>query len=292
MPELAGYWQDGMRVFTIEWQNDKYVVTAITAAGTSTRTLTDQSWNGRSLTWTYQYTDENGTSANTYTTISATGNDLTVNYSVSGGELIERILRRNSSPTPSYFTLPYFDNFSSASTGWDVYDSTSDAAGYGNGYYFVISKTKDYSSYGAYGGFFGDTVVNVDVTPASGPSDNNFSYNAGCRVQSNADGYIFEVSADGYFAVGYYTGGGSKYVSLLSGDEWQPASAIQKGLTPNHLTVTCAGSNIKFEVNGQVLFDGQDSTFIEGDISLGAATYDANNAPAEVHFSNLAVTAP
>jgi hypothetical protein len=140
--------------------------------------------------------------------------------------------------------------------------------------------------------FFGDTVLEVDATPVSGPAKNNFSSSVFCRLQSNGDGYLFEITGDGYFAVGTYTGGGKTYASLLSGDEWQRSNVIKTGMATNHITVTCASSQLKLEVNGKVLFDGQDSTFTEGDIALGATTYDSNNTPAEVHFDNLAVSAP
>jgi hypothetical protein len=93
--------------------------------------------------------------------------------------------------------------------------------------------------------------------------------------------------------VGYYTGGGNDYSSLMSGpDDWKPSDAIHPGLVTNHFTVICSGNQLKLILNSQVVFDGQDATFSEGDISLGAATYDDNNTPLEVHFDNLAVTAP
>ena len=55
-------------------------------------------------------------------------------------------------------------------------------------------------------------------------------------------------------------------------------------MTTNHMNVTCAGSQLKVKANGQLLYKGQDSPFIEGDITLGATTYDNNNFPTEVHF--------
>ncbi len=199
----------------------------------------------------------------------------------------------NPQPEPSgYDSLPFYDDFSNSNTGWDVYDTNQDSAGYGSGFYFVISRTNEFSSYGAAGRFYADTIIEVDATLANGPIDNNFSINVGCRVQENNDGYIFEIAGDGYFAAGYYTGGGDTYHSLLSGDEWQFTDAVQQGVTTNHMAVTCNGSQFRLEVNGQVLYEGQDFTFTEGDIGLGAATYDDNNIPAEVHFDNLMVTAP
>jgi len=58
------------------------------------------------------------------------------------------------------------------------------------------------------------------------------------------------------------------------------------------MAVPSAGSQLKVEAYGQMLYEGQDSPFIEGDITLGATTYDNNNFPTEVHFDKLAVSAP
>ncbi len=289
---LAGYWQIGDVVFTIQSQSGKYVVTAIDMAGTSTRILESQSWDGTSLTWVYTYTDENGNYTVTYKTMSVNGDTLRANYSTSTGGSRLRLLRRVTSRTPEYYSLPWLDDFSNPESGWDIYSSTKDEAGYKDSAYFVISKTNEFSSFGSSNRFFGDTVIDVDATPVSGPAASDYSYHVGCRGQSNADGYIFEVEADGYYAAGYYKGGGNTYVSLLTGDDWQPSSAIKPGLQTNHLTVTCAKNQLKLEVNGQVVYTGQDSTFTEGDIDLGAATYDKNNTPAEIHFTNLAVKLP
>jgi hypothetical protein len=292
MPELAGYWQNGWKVFTIAWQDGKYMVTNINAAGAGTRTITSQTWDGSSLTWTYDFTDENGSSSYTFKTTSVDGDVLHADYSSDSGDSHSAKLYRISSTTPLYNDLPWTDDFSDDSSGWDIYDSDEESMGYKSGYYFVTSKTNEYSSYSLSGSYYGDVVITVDASPVSGPSDNNFSYNVGCHDQGNGDGYIFEVSGDGYFAVGYYTGGGSDYTSLLTGDNWQASSAIKKGLATNHLVVTCTTSQLKLEINGTMVYSGQDSTYSDGDLSLGAATYADDNTPAEVHFDNFSVTAP
>ena len=189
LPGLEGYWQDGPKVFTIEWQGGQYVVTALTSVGAGTRTLTSQSWNGSSLTWTYTYTDETSNNSITYTTVSVGGNSLTANYSTSAGAVSVHFLQRSSSPTPSYYSLPYYDDFSSPNTGWQIYNTDVDSAGYDSGTYFVISKTNKFSSFGAAGRFYGDTVIEVDATPVSAPANNYFSYNIGYRTHSNSDWY-------------------------------------------------------------------------------------------------------
>jgi hypothetical protein len=292
LPALAGYWQTGAIVFTIEWQGGRYAVTAINASGTSTRTLEEQSWDGSSLTWTYTYADENGSSSITYSTATVEGDTLTAYRSTASGGPDMRLLRRVPSPMPVYDSLPHADDFSNPESGWEIYDTDTDSAGYVNQSYFVISRTNEFSSFGTAGLYLGDTIIDVDANPVSGPADNNYSYNVGCRNQANFDGYVFEIRADGYFAVGYFTDGGQSYVSLLSGDDWQPSPAIMTGVTVNHMRLTCSGSQLRLVVNGQLLYEGQDSTFSEGDISLGAATYTDDSTPAEVHFDNLVVNLP
>ena len=195
-------------------------------------------------------------------------------------------------PTSRDSKLPYYDNFSDPTSGWDVYDYDNESAGYGDGFYYIISRTDQYTSSSRAGKSYRDTVINVDVTAISGPNDNNyFISEVGCRNQTNYDGYAFAISTDGYYSAGYYTGGGATYVSLLTGDESQASNAIKKGLTTNHLSLTCSGSHIKLEINGTTVYEGDDTTFTEGDLDLGAETMDAKT-PAEVHFTNLAVTAP
>jgi len=186
--------------------------------------------------------------------------------------------------------LPYYDDFSDPNSGWDVYNESFGSAGYQDGYYFVTA-TGSSEAVALYAKNYDNTTIDVDAEPVSGPSDNNFEYGVSCRVQSNLDSYDFSISADGYFAVYVVTDGGSTFTSLLQGDEYQYSDAINQDLSLNHLTVTCNGSHLTFAVNGQVLYDGQDSTFSNGQIGLFTDIFD-ETTPDEVHFDDLLVSAP
>ena len=85
MPGLAGKWQDpeSLDTFEIAWQNNQYVVIAVTWEGTS-YSITSQSWTGSSLTWSYYDTDLSITT--TYTTTSLNGDTLEVDWSYSNGD--------------------------------------------------------------------------------------------------------------------------------------------------------------------------------------------------------------
>ncbi len=251
-PSLAGFWQVGEVVFTIEQQADQYSVTGINATGTSQRSLTDQSWDGNSLTWTYKQSDQFGSWSVTYKTTGLTNDRLIADTSTSDGYSEVKFLRRVNSAVPLYYELPYEDDFSDPSSGWSIFSAKLDAAGYKDGNYFVVSKSSAFSSYGEANRLFGDTRIAVDATPYGGPSDNNFSYHIGCRIQSNADGYLFEVRADGYYSVNYYKNG--KRILLVQGGQWQKSDAILPGMTTNHLVATCAGDELTARSKRKVAF--------------------------------------
>jgi hypothetical protein len=100
MPELAGYWEDTETkdVHVIEWQDGKYVVTAINAPDGSSLEITDQSWDGSSLNWTY-YVSGTGVSV-TFTTVSVSGDNLYTNWSNTDDRNGTETLVRVSSPIP------------------------------------------------------------------------------------------------------------------------------------------------------------------------------------------------
>jgi len=101
MPALAGYWLDTETndVHTIAWQNGRYMVTATNDVDHGSFPVTDQSWNGSALTWTYKVS-YNDTSV-TFTTVSVNGDTLYTNWSNSDGKSGTQTLQRVSSPIPS-----------------------------------------------------------------------------------------------------------------------------------------------------------------------------------------------
>jgi hypothetical protein len=289
IPGLEGYWQDGLKVFTIAWQNDQYVVTAVNAAGTANPEILSQSWNGTSLTWTYKSFSSDD--PDTLTTQSISGDRLTVHWVDESGTTGPAILRRVSSATPAYESLPYYDDFSDPGSGWDVFEDEYGSLKYENGYYSVRSIIKKESQYSFAYRFFKDPVIAVDVTSVSGPSNNNYGFFIGCNIPINKnEGYGFRVDMSGYYYARKRTDGGNNSMSLFSGDDRRASNAIHTGESTNHVVLTCAGGQLKLEVNGEVLFQESDYTFTEGDIQLGVISNE--DTPTEFHFDNLSVTAP
>jgi hypothetical protein len=99
-PGLAGYWQDPENndVHTIVWQNGQYVVTATNNPDHGSYQVTQQSWNGSALTWTYQVSNNN--TSVTLTTVSVSGDSLDTNWTNSDGKSGTETLQRVSSPVP------------------------------------------------------------------------------------------------------------------------------------------------------------------------------------------------
>jgi hypothetical protein len=113
-----------------------------------------------------------------------------------------------------------------------------------------------------------------------------------CRLTTTGDnanaGYYFTIMADGMFSVllnQYHS-----FTPMPNGD-WQSSSAVITGKAVNHLTATCAGTHLKFVVNGVIVWEGDDSTFSSGDIGLTVATFEYN-VPTEAHFTNFVASIP
>jgi hypothetical protein len=84
LPGLAGTWHnpDTKDVFEFAWQNGQYEVVSCSWEGTS-YSITSQSWSGSALNWSYYDSDLSLTV--TLTTISLSGDNLEINWSLSDG---------------------------------------------------------------------------------------------------------------------------------------------------------------------------------------------------------------
>ena len=93
MPGLTGKWQepDTKDIFQIAWQNNQYVVTSVTWDTTS-YTISSQTWDGSTLKWSYDDTDLNLTVS--LETVSLSGDNLDITYSLSDGSTGSATLTR------------------------------------------------------------------------------------------------------------------------------------------------------------------------------------------------------
>ncbi len=179
----------------------------------------------------------------------------------------------------------YRDHFSDPSSGWEVGDYDAGSLGYRDGVYFVTSIVEGSTMWGVANRSFSDLVIEVDATQVSAPANSNNAYGVMCRVQANDDGYALRISGDGFY--GIHKAVGEDFEALV---DWTESEAIRQGNATNHLRAVCDGADLALFVNGELVAQASDMTFVEGDIALTATTFEEQLT--EVHFDYLVVFAP
>jgi len=183
-------------------------------------------------------------------------------------------------------SILYQDDFSSASSGWEVGDYEGGSAGYKNGVYFVTSVGNNATMWGVANASFTDTIIEVDTTQVSAPANDNNDYGVVCRNQPDSlDGYYLLISGDGGYAILRAVAG--SFEPLV---DWATSDAINEGNVTNHIRAICNGDYLALSVNGELLAEVNDTALSQGDIALTATSYE--DEPTEIHFDNLVVYAP
>lgn len=185
-------------------------------------------------------------------------------------------------PSPILFQ----DDFSDSGSGWEVGDYGTGSLAYRDGAYAVSSLADEQVMWGLANQSFSDHIIDVDATQVSGPSNDNNAYGVMCRVQPNGiDGYMLRISGDGLCSIHKVMDGNAE--ALV---DWTTSEAIRQGNATNHLRVVCDGADLALFVNGELVADATDTSFVEGDIALTATTYEDEST--EVLFDNVLVTRP
>lgn len=182
----------------------------------------------------------------------------------------------------------FADDFSDPASGWEVGNYVEGDVGYGDGYYFVISRRDGGAMWGNAFRNFGDVVIEVDATQVAGPVNNHNAYGVKCRVQgggTGGDGYALIIGANGQYSIQVIRQG--NYDMLVG---WGTSMAINRGNATNHIRAVCVGTRLALFVNGELLAEVEDATYASGDISLMAATLEPEAT--EIHFDNLVVMEP
>jgi subtilisin-like proprotein convertase family protein len=185
------------------------------------------------------------------------------------------------------------DDFSSPSSGWDVFD---DAGFYGH--YEGGSYVLGVPAFFQVGGDFNtstqelSTLTDVRVE-ATGRLRGNTDALLGlaCRAQSPEDYYYFLIQGDGSYYIGENHGAQFENFSSSS------SPAIVPGEAPNRIAIECVdgpdGVNLRMFVNGIAIDTAVDT---EEPITSGAAGFTVEsrrrvNGPAEAVFDDYVVTA-
>jgi serine/threonine protein kinase len=190
-------------------------------------------------------------------------------------------------PTSTPISVLYYDDFSSTNSGWPSRADSSDTMDYAYGgyrIYLASTMTDIVSNTGTY--LPADVNIDVDVTKEDGTDNNDFGVT--CRMQDLNNFYFFEISSDGYAAIGMFL---DNKMSYLSADTMQKVDGIASGIATNHIHAECYGSTLYLYANGYLVASALDSTFLGGgDVGLIAGSFDEGGV--DILFDNYVVTQP
>ena len=189
---------------------------------------------------------------------------------------------------PRYITYDTFDGISK--DDWVGLDNQAIGfADYYQGFYYIYSMAPEVPTVASASVFETDVVIDVETTQLNDKHPETLStYGVMCRIQENGDGYAFRITNNGQYVIEKYVNG--VFVPVAP---WGYSEAIKanKELNKNHIVATCDGNQLSLKVNGQLLTNATDATFVEGKVGF-IAQAGASAAYTEVHYDELWLTRP
>jgi hypothetical protein len=187
-------------------------------------------------------------------------------------------------------TLPFVDDFSDSTSGWEEGDYPSGTVGYRDGEYFVQALENSALMWGQAFVDLADVEVEVIARQISGPANDNTGYGVMCRLKANEDGEIINgysllISGDGYYAITKWSNGESSELV-----DWATSDEINTGTGVNTLRVRCEGERLTLYVNGNMVAEALDSSFTQGDLALAGVSFE--DGEAEFRFDDLTARSP
>jgi serine/threonine protein kinase len=161
-----------------------------------------------------------------------------------------------------------FDDFSTAANGWPQGNQAAGSYAYQDGAYTISVLQNGDLLWAAPQASFADARLDVRAQRLSG--DQGY-YGLLCRLQDADNFYYFIIRPDGYFAIGKYQAGS---FSALTPGGWTYHPAIQTGDAANLLQAECAGDELRFFANGQLLGEARDAEVSAGYPALVVAALD------------------
>jgi hypothetical protein len=177
------------------------------------------------------------------------------------------------------------DDFSSKGNEWLALRDGDGITDFDQGGYRIKIDKVEWIFWSTPGVNLENVTINVDATKIGGPEENEFGVI--CRYVDEDNFYFFTITSDGFFSVNKIVSGEYEFIGM---EEFGTSDLIHSGNTLNHLTAECNGINLRFTVNGSLLLETQDTTFISGDVGLIAGT--ASIAGTDILFDNFVVTEP
>ncbi len=181
--------------------------------------------------------------------------------------------------------LFFQDSFSDPSSGWDRVRQAEGLTDYDGGKYRIYVNDEDADYWANPGLNFTDVEVEVEAKKIGGPDNNNFGVL--CRYQNMGNFYFLIISSDGYYGIGKVENGKQR---LIEPEQMFPSEVIRKGPQINHIHAICDGPRLALVVNGELVAETEDTTFLEGDVGLIAGSFDEPGV--DVTFDNFVVRRP
>jgi hypothetical protein len=189
--------------------------------------------------------------------------------------------------TSSSSKVLFQDKFTDTKGGWPHHQTANSTMDYATGGYHINVTTTDLMAYVTPGkSFQKDVSIEVDATKTAGPDDNYIAVI--CRYQDENNFYFLTISSDGYAGIAMYK---DNTMSILSGSNFEPSSAIKQGAATNHLRADCVGTTLTLYVGGTQVSTVTDSTFTTGG-DAGLMARANGTAGVDILFSNFVVSKP
>ncbi len=135
------------------------------------------------------------------------------------------------------------------------------------------------------GKYYENLVLTVESTPLGSDDTAPAGFGVMCRVQSNGDGYLFMIRADGAYAI--FRNSDNERIPLI---DWQESENVLPGARLNVIEASCDAEQLALRINGNTVEKLTDSEYRGGDIGL--AVLPGKTGSAQIQFDNLVVIEP
>lgn len=174
------------------------------------------------------------------------------------------------------------DDFSDPNSGWSTFESENGLTRYENGELVIHVLSTDYLVWSDVEYAYDNVSMEVDARVLNPVGDSDFGFI--CGEKDNDHFTVLEISEDGYYTI--WKQNGEEYVSLV---DWTYADTIAAG-GPFKLSATCGTQGLVLAVNGLLLAEIQDATFVPGLVGLVGGTF--GNTGFKVAFDNFQLLIP
>ena len=181
----------------------------------------------------------------------------------------------------------FADDFSDASSGWDVRKTNNGSSDYRDGHYFIRVDSPKFQLWSTTGqDFTDDVIVEAMAGPAAGPQENEMGVM--CRYQDINNFIYGSIGSDGFYAIVEVA---DNKTNILTGNgHFQQSAAIPVSSETYPIRFACEGDRYTLSVNGQEIDSIHSSTFSHGDAGLLAGTFGQGGV--EIVFDDFKVSRP